>query len=183
MMQQQEQQMQFNQVPQQQRQPAPRASNDESQAEEAVGVCIRIRPLNGRETRNRESRAVETGGRGVCTVRMAQGKSMEFKCSRVLGPSTTQEEVFETCGIKRILWSAVQGYAGTVFAYGQTGSGKTFSLLGSGSAFKTKCHQTDGLMPRAAAHLFSLAKQQPDKEFSIRATCKSSFVLPCTRRL
>jgi hypothetical protein len=149
----------------------PKSSNVDSQAEEAVGVCIRIRPLNARESRNRESIAVETGGRGVCMMRVAQGKTMEFKCNQVIGPSSTQDEVFDCCGVKRILSSAVQGYAGTVFAYGQTGSGKTFSLLGSGSSFKPSGDPSDGLMPRSAAYIFALAKQQPDREFSIRSTC------------
>ena len=46
----------------------------------------------------------------------------------VSGPTTTQKQFFEGCGIRNLLDSALNGYAATAFAYGQTGSGKTFTI-------------------------------------------------------
>jgi len=57
------------------------------------------------------------------------GKKEEFfqyQFDRVLGPSTTQEQVFEE--VITSLTSAMNGKTVCVFAYGQTGSGKTYTM-------------------------------------------------------
>jgi hypothetical protein len=47
-----------------------------------------------------------------------------------LGPGARQQDVFQQCGVKRLLDSALQGYNCTIFAYGQTGSGKSYTMSG-----------------------------------------------------
>ena len=46
------------------------------------------------------------------------GKSLTFDGAFT---GSSQEELYETCGVKRLLQAALQGYNATVFAYRQTG--------------------------------------------------------------
>lgn len=48
--------------------------------------------------------------------------SRTFQLDAVLGPSSSQQQVFESSGVRDYLNAALDGYAATVFAYGQTGS-------------------------------------------------------------
>ena len=48
----------------------------------------------------------------------------------MLGPETTQEQVFEACNVSSLLDRTIEGYHATVFAYGQTGAGKTYTMEG-----------------------------------------------------
>lgn len=57
-------------------------------------------------------------------------KTKNFKFDKVLGPSTTQDDVFESLKIKQMIQRVVEGYHATIFAYGQTGSGKTHTMEG-----------------------------------------------------
>ncbi|XP_060045581.1 kinesin-like protein KIFC1 isoform X5 [Erinaceus europaeus] len=77
----------------------------------------------------------------------------DFSFDRVFPPGSRQEEVFEE--ISMLVQSALDGYPVCIFAYGQTGSGKTFTMEGGLEGDP----QTEGLIPRALRHLFSVAQE------------------------
>jgi len=55
------------------------------------------------------------------------GKDHHYQFSRVFGPDTEQEEMFEEVGIPAVQ-NVLKGYNSTLFVYGQTGSGKTYTM-------------------------------------------------------
>ncbi|OTF75463.1 hypothetical protein BLA29_014492, partial [Euroglyphus maynei] len=57
--------------------------------------------------------------------------SRSFAFNVVFEPEASQEQVFEHCGVKRLIDMALDGFACTVFAYGQTSTGKTYTLTGN----------------------------------------------------
>lgn len=57
-------------------------------------------------------------------------KSKLFSFNVVFEPQATQRDVFNFCGIKKLIAMAVEGFNTTCFCYGQTGSGKTHTLTG-----------------------------------------------------
>lgn len=65
---------------------------------------------------------IYTGGNGP--------KSKLFSFNVVFEPGATQNDVFNFCGIKKLISMALEGYNTTCFCYGQTGSGKTHTLTG-----------------------------------------------------
>ena len=67
-----------------------------------------------------------------------------YLCCLFPGPTTTQQQFFNGCGIKGLLDSALSGYAATAFAYGQTGSGKTFTISGVQERIETIANDTGG---------------------------------------
>jgi kinesin family protein 12 len=58
------------------------------------------------------------------------GKLTQFTFNAVLDEKNNQKDVFQLCGVRELINSAMDGYAATIFAYGQTGSGKTFTMSG-----------------------------------------------------
>ncbi|KAG6957912.1 hypothetical protein JG688_00010753 [Phytophthora aleatoria] len=96
----------------------------------------------------------------------------------------SQRQFFRACGVIPLLESVVEGYLATVFAYGQTGSGKTYSMSGldellAGTELRSErmgapnnaMDLSDGLIPRALKHLFSLLEQAPiDVKTVVRAS-------------
>lgn len=57
-------------------------------------------------------------------------KNKLFSFNVVFEPASTQEDVFQYCGIKKLIEMAAEGFNTTCFCYGQTGSGKTHTLTG-----------------------------------------------------
>ena len=83
----------------------------------------------------------------------------KFALDGCLDPSTTQEQVFESSGVKTLLNSALEGFSATVFAYGQTGSGKTYTMTGPGDEIDSMPRHgapgnIDGIIPRAIRYIF-----------------------------
>jgi hypothetical protein len=114
--------------------------------------------------------------KGILTVQSATSGTKAFEFYRVLGPATTQKDVFAE--VAPLVQSAVDGSNVCVFAYGQTGSGKTHTMLGGSAA----AHHADsgvttisagpiasqgGLIPRAVAELFRLVHERIDSESCI----------------
>ena len=60
--------------------------------------------------------------------------SRRFTFDSVFNEASSQDEVFQYCGIKRLVDMAIEGYITTCFAYGQTGSGKTHTMIGAHGA-------------------------------------------------
>ena len=76
-------------------------------------------------------------------------QTRSFRYDRVLGPDSTQKEVYDAVGAP-VLESVLRGCHGTVVAFGQTGAGKTHSLLNLGEDGGDA-----GLVPRLAVDLFT----------------------------
>lgn len=57
-------------------------------------------------------------------------KSKLFSFNVVFEPASTQADIFQYSGIKKLIEMAAEGFNTTCFCYGQTGSGKTHTLTG-----------------------------------------------------
>ena len=79
----------------------------------------------------------------------------EYAFDYVFGSDSQQGRVYEAVG-RPVVEDVLIGFNGTIFAYGQTGSGKTFTMMGPDIADPAQ----RGIIPRAAAHIFSAAEEQ-----------------------
>uniref|UniRef100_A0A0K6SAM5 Kinesin motor domain-containing protein n=1 Tax=Chromera velia CCMP2878 TaxID=1169474 RepID=A0A0K6SAM5_9ALVE len=94
--------------------------------------------------------------------------SKSFPFDSVLGPSSSQGEVYETV-CHPLVDSFFEGYNSTVLAYGQTGSGKTFTM-GSASFFSPAPDEA-GLIPRVIRDLFAaVAAKRSQTDFEVSCT-------------
>ena len=82
-----------------------------------------------------------------------QDQNFKFKFRKVLGPETSQTDVFDQCGAPTIA-GVLEGYNATIMAYGQTGAGKTHTITGGGE------YETRGLSPRMISQVFSELAQR-----------------------
>eukprot|EP00939_MAST-03C_sp_MAST-3C-sp1_P000825 g825.t1 len=116
--------------------------------------------------------------RDALTVTRPCYEDRTFRFDSVLGPKSTQNEMYRSIG-QRAVEEVMDGFNGTVITYGQTGSGKTYTVFGS-SAFWNRIERTNraaetdrttenddaleswtewsqaGLLPRAYAHMAKL---------------------------
>jgi len=128
---------------------------------------------------------------GISLNRDKKG-SLDFKFSGVLGPNSTQLDVYKHCD--SVINGAVDGVNTCIMAYGQTGSGKTFSMYGKGfeeqtSNLSTTTDSNDndsvhdqididsvnyGIIPRAIQDLFaSLDKTSSSNDsFDFSVNCQ-----------
>uniref|UniRef100_A0A915M562 Kinesin motor domain-containing protein n=1 Tax=Meloidogyne javanica TaxID=6303 RepID=A0A915M562_MELJA len=115
-------------------------------------VAVRIRPQNARELAAKEK---------ICVFisqdepQITIGRDKSFTYDFVFSDQSTQEGVYNKC-IHNLLAGAFDGYNATVLAYGQTGSGKTYTMgtCFDVNQFNLDTNITDGIIPRAASHLF-----------------------------
>ncbi|XP_025836981.1 kinesin-like protein KIF12 isoform X2 [Agrilus planipennis] len=150
------------------------------QVENNIHVVIRVRPLNSKEIRCGDTSTVDFPGNGQILVHgMPNGNSNQkektFSYDAVFEPASSQEDVFEFCGIKELIEMAVEGFRCTAFCYGQTGSGKTHTLTGPPGLFlqrPTAYHKDHGLILRSFVYLFQLL----DKSSEIHYTLRASFL-------
>eukprot|EP00939_MAST-03C_sp_MAST-3C-sp1_P002846 g2846.t1 len=98
---------------------------------------------------------------------------MTYTFDDVLGPSSTQDSVYEKVA-KPVVRSILNGYSGTIFAYGQTGSGKTYTMtnLDPATAASTthsgdtathvtkKKNKAIGIVPRALFEIFRVMRER-----------------------
>eukprot|EP00741_Cyanophora_paradoxa_P005961 tig00000955_g5779.t1 len=154
-----------------------------SVAPEKVRVVVRIRPLNPVEAaRGDPCVAQADGGRSVQIMQVTDdgyfdgSNATSFKFSAVFGPSVAQEELFDSCGVQRLIMSAVNGYSATVFAFGQTGSGKTYSMSGAEHVILSKNYAgadaRDGIIPRSMQFLYQQLQREAEAGgmFKVRMT-------------
>lgn len=149
---------------------------------ENVKVVVRVRPMTKRELDQGDEELVRcVSDRSVQVVDSAQQRGVRAKTAlayqfeRCFGQSTTQEELFDACGVKEQLDHVLEGFSATVFAYGPTGSGKTFSVTGRPDSIVKhgSGDGTDGIVIRAAECLFDKirAEQRDGLQFKVRASC------------
>lgn len=94
----------------------------------------------------------------VTTGSMGRKKSEFF---RALGPSASQQEVFEE--LKPLIQSACDGFNICVMAYGQTGTGKTYTIHGDSESAK-------GVVPRAVEDLFATLNSDAETNYTIKCS-------------
>ncbi|EEB06505.1 kinesin-like protein Pkl1 [Schizosaccharomyces japonicus yFS275] len=86
-------------------------------------------------------------------------KIYNFSFDRVFPPNSSNLDVFQE--LSEFVQSALDGYNVSIFAYGQTGSGKTHTMSSS-----------DGVIPRAAAHVFQEVKRLEEKGWKYQLTAQ-----------
>jgi hypothetical protein len=137
---------------------------------EAVKVCIRVRPLSQGEK--------EGGHQEVVKVRPDRGEIFVSK-PFAAGSEPPKQFTFDICYDSRasqseiyqntaapIIANVLEGYNGTIFAYGQTGTGKTHTMTGVEGSDEHK-----GIMPRAFADIFENIKSDSNQtQFLVRAS-------------
>ena len=84
-----------------------------------------------------------------------------FLFSTILGPSSSQEHVYQTV-CDNMIDDVITGRNCSVFAYGQTGSGKTYTMTGSVDSYSTR-----GLIPRCLENLFQRVELHKDDGFEV----------------
>lgn len=68
--------------------------------------------------------------------------------------------------LQDIVYSALDGYNGTILAYGQTGSGKTYTITGGE-------HYSDrGIIPRVLSTIF----EEFEQRVNVRYSCYISYL-------
>ncbi|KAG3100731.1 hypothetical protein PI124_g16191 [Phytophthora idaei] len=92
-------------------------------------------------------------------MHLKQRDGVDFHFNDVFDPNVSQEQVFnEVC--LDIVYSALDGYNGTILAYGQTGSGKTYTITGGE-------HYADrGIIPRVLSTIFEEFEKRPNMRYS-----------------
>ncbi|KAG8184714.1 hypothetical protein JTE90_013100 [Oedothorax gibbosus] len=136
-----------------------------------IHVVVRVRPLTRQEEGRKDIQAVQFPAEGQISLddnTMATPKNFTFHV--VFEPEAKQEEVFDHCGIKRLIDMAL--FACTVLAYGQTGAGKTYTLTGpqSDDLLQPGQRHSPGIVHMAFAYLFNQIKQREDIEYIVQAS-------------
>ncbi|XP_050435822.1 kinesin-like protein KIF12 [Adelges cooleyi] len=158
-----------------------RSYNDLDDQENGIYVVVRVRPLNAKENKAAEPLSVTFPGGGRILVEGSQSiggsngpKSKLYSFNVVFEPASTQEDVFQYSGIKKLIEMAAEGFNTTCFCYGQTGSGKTHSLTGPPGMFFNKriepFSKDHGLVFRSFMYLFRLLQQRQDHHFVLKAS-------------
>lgn len=145
-----------------------------------VRVAVRVRPVLDASTADDQCVSCHPDGRtlmidleqsstALWPMRGAPVRSFAF--DSVLGPETTQQQFFESSGVREMLDAALDGYTATIFAYGQTGSGKTYTVSGARAGSPESLIRDDaGLMQRCTAYLYAGMEERADLTFTVRAT-------------
>jgi len=125
---------------------------EEASTRDNIRVLVRIRPKNGKEKKDKDSRnivraldphtvmfdpkqeTVEFFFHGikqkVYDYKTRPNKDLRFAFDHVFSPSQSNVEIFDNA-LKPIINHVIRGFNCSVFAYGATGSGKTYTMLGS----------------------------------------------------
>ena len=114
---------------------------------EPIRVCVRVRPDSKAASNFIHTRE------NPPTITL--GRNSNYKFDAVLGPSSSNLDLFQTCGLS-IVQGLFDGRNGCVFAHGLTGSGKTHSMLGQAGG---QSH-LDGLIPQCARKIFQHISEQ-----------------------
>ena len=135
----------------------------------SVQVCVRLRPLNRRETSSTSSHipvvTTNTAASSITIVKGLGNKAIQHKYTvdSVFGSFAEQQEIFDTA-VLPLVGEVLNGYESTVFAYGQTGTGKTYTMEGDISS-----EQHKGVIPRSCEAIF---QQLSEKRYlSSKVSC------------
>ncbi|KAE8630706.1 hypothetical protein XENTR_v10000928 [Xenopus tropicalis] len=125
--------------------------------EDAVKVCVRVRPLIQREQGDQSTLLWKAGSN---TISQVDG-TKSFSFDRVFNSHESTSQVYQEIAVP-IIQSALQGYNGTIFAYGQTSSGKTYTMMGTPNSL--------GIIPQAIQEVFKIIQEIPNREFLLRVS-------------
>lgn len=123
---------------------------------ENVMVAMRIRPMLPFEYNRGDEVCVKVIDDNNVQL-MKNNNVKHFRFNRVISEQCSQVEAFHFCGISKLLDSALDGYAATLFAYGQTGSGKTYTMAGVEEKLGKEVYvsdDTEGIIPRSVRYLW-----------------------------
>ncbi|MEE6460558.1 hypothetical protein FKM82_001007 [Ascaphus truei] len=85
-----------------------------------------------------------------------------FHFDRVFQSNEKTDRVYQEMAVQ-IVYSAIQGYNGTIFAYGQTASGKTYTMMGTETSL--------GILPQAVQDVFKMIQKiSNNREFLLRVS-------------
>ncbi|XP_065281320.1 kinesin-like protein KIF12 isoform X4 [Dermacentor albipictus] len=144
--------------------------NPDDNGGDHINVVVRVRPLTALEHDGYKAQALNYPGEGqVLVEEPASGQTKLFTFTVVFEPEATQEDVFEHCGIKRLIDMALDGFASTIMAYGQTGAGKTYTLTGPPEASEGGA-SVPGIMQLAFGYLFGEITQRRGVEYIVQAS-------------
>ncbi|XP_077508252.1 kinesin-like protein KIF12 [Amblyomma americanum] len=142
--------------------------NPDESGGDNINVVVRVRPLTPHE--NARTQALNYPGEGqVLVTEPVSGQTKLFTFTVVFEPEATQEDVFEHCGIKRLIDMALDGFASTIMAYGQTGAGKTYTLTGPPESPDGQASEP-GIMQLAFGYLFGEIAQRRGVEYVVQAS-------------
>ncbi|XP_075465063.1 centromere-associated protein E isoform X2 [Ascaphus truei] len=130
--------------------------------EDAVKVCVRLRPLIQREeSKEHGDKVMHYWTAENSTIAHVESiKSFHF--DRVFQSNEKTDRVYQEMAVQ-IVYSAIQGYNGTIFAYGQTASGKTYTMMGTETSL--------GILPQAVQDVFKMIQKiSNNREFLLRVS-------------
>ncbi|XP_061315169.1 kinesin-like protein KIF20B isoform X1 [Pezoporus flaviventris] len=158
-----------------------------------IQVCLRIRPFTSLERENEfqdcvsleDSTSIILKAPQSCLSRLSEKNAgqmiQKFTFSRVFGPETTQEEVFEGA-MRQPVQDFLDGYNRLIFTYGVTNAGKTYTFRGTEDdvgilprtmdmlfkSFQGKLYTAMDLKPHRCRDYIKLTKDQVREEIAIK---------------
>ncbi|DAZ93632.1 TPA: hypothetical protein N0F65_007966 [Lagenidium giganteum] len=141
---------------------------------ESIAVCIRVRPLNDREVRNKDVSVLRTLP-GLNAVSLTDrdgaplsGNNNVFQYDHIFDETASTQHMYQSVA-KRIVRSTLDGINGTIFAYGQTSSGKTYTMQGTGGLPYGRVDKM-GILQLAVEDIFAYIEQSTDRDFLLRVS-------------
>ncbi|MQM03309.1 hypothetical protein Taro_036088, partial [Colocasia esculenta] len=153
---------------------------DSSYSEVFKEVVVRIRPAHASE-RGEELIAKKVSSDSL----VVEGRTFNF--DSVIGPESTQEEIFQLVGVP-LVRNSMAGFNTSILSYGESGSGKTYTMWGPLSSMveENSVNNCQGIAPRMFHMLFQeiqkscvpllSQKQNSDVEKQVTFQCRCSFL-------
>ncbi|KAH7461905.1 Centromere-associated protein E [Phytophthora ramorum] len=145
---------------------------------ENIAVCIRVRPMNERETRAGDAAALSCVPQlnavsllDPATRAPLSGKGNVFQYDGLFDELSDSHAIYERVA-RRIVRSTLGGINGSIFAYGQTSSGKTHTMQGDGGMPFQPEHEAlrPGILQLAVEDIFSYIESCADRDFLLRVS-------------
>ncbi|XP_042161540.1 kinesin-like protein KIF20B isoform X2 [Oncorhynchus tshawytscha] len=144
---------------------------------EHLQVYLRIRPFTTTESENGESQdcvSIELpdtvllkAPRASLSARLRDKSAQRFQFSQVLGPETTQREMFDST-VRGLVKEVLEGGNSLVFTYGVTNAGKTFTFLGP--------EANGGILPRSLNLIFNSIEGRVYDQMTIKPQRCREFI-------
>jgi len=139
--------------------------------DQKICVCVRKRPLNGKETRAKETDVISRDS-NVCIVHQPQTKvdltkyleHQKFRFDYTFDSEDDNRKVYEVTA-RPLVQAVFDGAMATCFAYGQTGSGKTHTMGGEFSGKNQNCKT--GIYALSAADVFNKLRRHPELRLEV----------------
>jgi centromeric protein E len=153
-----------------------------------IQVCVRLRPLSGRERKSLTGRVAWRWGEEeqeqftdeetikecnkvpdtksyIEQIWFPPGQQTRLRSTfyfdKLFGPKISTVPIYEAVG-SNIIAAVIKGYHGAIFCYGQTSTGKTYTMQGSSNH--------PGLIPLTVADVFRHIEATNKKQFVLRVS-------------